>query len=29
MDVRPDIPPDVILDIHRLPTAFKGYDTAR
>ena len=28
MDMRPDIPPDVIQDIRRLPTAFKGYDTA-
>ncbi|MCY4500226.1 MAG: LLM class flavin-dependent oxidoreductase, partial [Alphaproteobacteria bacterium] len=28
MDMRPDIPPDLIQDIRRLPTAFKGYATA-
>ena len=28
MDMRPDLPPDLIQDIRRLPTAFKGYDTA-
>ena len=28
MDMRPDLPPDLIQDIRRLPTTFKGYDTA-
>ena len=28
MDLRPALPPDLIQDIHRLPTAFRGYATA-
>ena len=28
MDMRPDLPPDLIQDIRRLPTAFEGYATA-
>ena len=27
MDMRPDLPPDLIQDIRRLPSAFEGYAT--
>ena len=28
MDMRPVLPPDLIQDVRRLPTAFRGYATA-